>query len=45
VFEHRGKVKVFLMQPFINYNFADKPGRYLTFAPLICLWPALNPLE
>jgi hypothetical protein len=23
------------IQPFVNYNFADHPGRYLTFAPVI----------
>ena len=32
-----------LIQPFINYNFADKPGRYLTFAPIITAdWKADN---
>ena len=35
VSEDRGEVNTFLLQPFINYNFADKPGRYLTFAPII----------
>jgi hypothetical protein len=24
-----------LLQPFVNYNFPDRPGRYLTFAPQI----------
>lgn len=24
-----------LIQPFVNYNFPDKPGRYFTFAPII----------
>ena len=24
-----------LIQPFVNYNFPDKPGRYFTFAPVI----------
>ena len=24
-----------LIQPFVNYNFPDKPGRYLTYAPII----------
>jgi hypothetical protein len=23
------------MQPFVNYNFPDHPGRYLTFSPVI----------
>jgi hypothetical protein len=31
----RSKVNQMLLQPFINYNFPDKPGRYLTFAPII----------
>jgi hypothetical protein len=31
----RSSVNQMLIQPFINYNFADKPGRYLTFAPVI----------
>ena len=31
----RDDVNMFLFQPFINYNFPDKPGRYLTFAPII----------
>lgn len=31
----RDDVNLFLFQPFINYNFPDKPGRYLTFAPII----------
>jgi hypothetical protein len=31
----RGDVNQMLIQPFINYNFPDKPGRYLTFAPII----------
>jgi hypothetical protein len=31
----RTDVNQMLIQPFINYNFADKPGRYLTFAPII----------
>ncbi len=31
----RNEVNVMLIQPFINYNFPDKPGRYLTFAPVI----------
>ena len=24
-----------LLQPFINYNFPDHPGRYLTFSPIV----------
>lgn len=24
-----------LIQPFVNYNFPDTPGRYLTFVPVI----------
>jgi hypothetical protein len=31
----REKVNQFLLQPFVNYNFASSPGRYLTFAPVI----------
>ncbi len=39
----RADVNQLLMQPFINYNFADKPGRYLTFAPIITAnWKSSN---
>ena len=39
----RAEVNQFLFQPFINYNFADHPGRYLTFAPVITAnWEADN---
>jgi len=31
----RRDVNLMLIQPFINYNFPDHPGRYLTFAPII----------
>ena len=31
----RDSVNTMLMQPFVNYNFPDKPGRYLTFSPVI----------
>jgi hypothetical protein len=31
----RADVNQLLFQPFVNYNFADHPGRYLTFAPVI----------
>jgi hypothetical protein len=31
----RNDINQMLIQPFVNYNFADKPGRYLTFAPII----------
>ncbi len=31
----RADVNQLLFQPFINYNFPDHPGRYLTFAPII----------
>jgi len=31
----RQEVNQFLFQPFINYNFPDVPGRYLSFAPII----------
>jgi len=31
----RADVNQMLIQPFVNFNFADKPGRYLTFAPII----------
>jgi hypothetical protein len=26
---------IMLFQPFVNYNFPDHPGRYLTFSPII----------
>ncbi len=39
----RPDVNQMLIQPFINYNFADNPGRYLTFAPIITAnWKADN---
>lgn len=39
----RADVNQMLIQPFINYNFADKPGRYVTFAPIITAnWKANN---
>jgi len=31
----RADVNQLLLQPFINYNVPDKPGRYLTFAPIL----------
>ncbi len=31
----RADVNTMLIQPFVNYNFPDKPGRYLTFAPIM----------
>ena len=31
----RSDVNQFLFQPFVNYNFPQHPGRYLTFAPII----------
>ena len=31
----RSPVNQMLIQPFINYNFPTKPGRYLTFSPVI----------
>jgi hypothetical protein len=31
----RQEVNQMLMQPFVNYNFPDHPGRYLTFSPVI----------
>jgi hypothetical protein len=31
----RQKINQMLLQPFVNYNFPDHPGRYLTFAPII----------
>jgi len=31
----RDDINQMLIQPFVNYNFPDKPGRYLTFAPII----------
>ena len=33
--EGRSSVNQMLLQPFVNYNFPDSPGRYLTFAPII----------
>jgi len=33
--EGRSKVNQMMIQPFINYNFPDKPGRYLSFSPII----------
>jgi hypothetical protein len=33
--DNRAKVNQMLVQPFINYNFPDHPGRYLSFAPII----------
>lgn len=33
--DDRDDVNIMLLQPFVNYNFPDKPGRYLTFAPII----------
>jgi len=31
----RRDVNQMLLQPFVNYNFPQSPGRYLTFAPII----------
>lgn len=31
----RQSVNQMLLQPFVNYNFPQSPGRYLTFAPII----------
>jgi hypothetical protein len=31
----RDPVNIMLIQPFINYNIPGKPGRYLSFAPLV----------
>jgi hypothetical protein len=33
--DDRADVNAMLIQPFVNYNFPDKPGRYLTFAPVM----------
>lgn len=33
--DNRRDVNQMLLQPFINYNFPDKPGRYLSFSPVI----------
>lgn len=33
--DDRDDVNAMLFQPFVNYNFPDAPGRYLTFAPVI----------
>ena len=39
----RQNVNQMLLQPFVNYNFPDHPGRYLTFAPVITAdWEADN---
>lgn len=32
---NRQSVNQMLLQPFVNYNFPESPGRYLTFAPII----------
>ena len=31
----RPSVNQFLLQPFVNYNFPDAPGRYLSFSPIV----------
>lgn len=42
----RSSVNQMLIQPFVNYNFPDKPGRYLTFAPIITAnWEATSGQE
>ena len=33
--DDRPDVNTMLIQPFVNYNLPDKPGRYFTFAPII----------
>ena len=33
--DDRDEINQMLIQPFVNYNFPDRPGRYLTFAPII----------
>jgi len=39
----RPGVNQMLLQPFINYNFPDHPGRYLSFSPIITAdWKADN---
>ncbi len=39
----RSNVNQMLIQPFINYNFPDKPGRYLSFSPIITAnWEAAS---
>jgi len=39
----REGVNQFLMQPFVNYNFKSKPGRYISFSPIITAnWKASN---
>lgn len=35
VSEDRDEVNLLLLQPFINYNFPGKPGRYVSFSPII----------
>ncbi len=33
--DNRSDVNQMLIQPFVNYNFPQHPGRYLTFSPII----------
>jgi hypothetical protein len=33
--DSRRDVNQMLLQPFVNYNFPQAPGRYLTFSPVI----------
>jgi len=33
--DHLADVNQMLLQPFVNYNVPDKPGRYLVFSPII----------
>jgi len=41
--DDRAGVNQFLMQPFINYNFPTKPGRFLSFSPIVTAdWKASN---
>jgi len=41
--DDREGVNQFLMQPFINYNFPTKPGRFLSFSPIVTAnWKASN---
>lgn len=39
----RPNVNQMLLQPFVNYNFPDSPGRYLSFSPVITAnWEATS---
>ncbi len=33
--DNRADINTMLLQPFVNYNIPGKPGRYITFAPIV----------